>query len=188
MWGQALRARLTRGTARIIPTRVGTRIDKVSKHIHHGDHPHACGDKLASAFNMDKVEGSSPRVWGQAVSIFVGGLLERIIPTRVGTSLPVKSIAVCSKDHPHACGDKLIKFQQKYTMTGSSPRVWGQVRSEYFRSMTSRIIPTRVGTRAKVRDKNEGNRDHPHACGDKFCSVIASAAILGSSPRVWGQD
>ena len=32
------------------------------------------------------------------------------------------------------------------------------------------------------------NRDHPHACGDKQYPHIQLRAIVGSSPRVWGQD
>ena len=31
------------------------------------------------------------------------------------------------------------------------------------------------------------NRDHPHACGDKQYPHIQLRAIVGSSPRVWGQ-
>mgnify|MGYP001786062299 CR=1 FL=1 len=30
-------------------------------------------------------------------------------------------------------------------------------------------------------------RDHPHAYGDKFISIGVFCALIGSSPRVWGQ-
>ena len=55
-------------------------------------------------------------------------------------------------------------------MTGSSPRVWGQVSSrtsEDFRGLQ--------------------RRDHPHACGDKVFCVKCFRVKVGSSPRVWGQ-
>ena len=29
--------------------------------------------------------------------------------------------------------------------------------------------------------------DHPHACGDKVRTQRAQSAVVGSSPRVWGQ-
>ena len=31
------------------------------------------------------------------------------------------------------------------------------------------------------------NKDHPHACGDKFGTIINTESQAGSSPRVWGQ-
>ena len=30
--------------------------------------------------------------------------------------------------------------------------------------------------------------DHPHACGDKVFALILRVSIIGSSPRVWGQE
>ena len=66
--------------------------------------------------------------------------------------------------------------------------MWGQVRSEYFRSMTSRIIPTRVGTSTITQTVYIRCGDHPHACGDKKKVKASSCHGKGSSPRVWGQE
>ena len=49
-------------------------------------HPHVCGDKVMYYNLMAKGQGSSPRVWGQVSIERQNGALERIIPTRVGTS------------------------------------------------------------------------------------------------------
>ena len=50
------------------------------------------------------------------------------------------------------------------------------------------IIPTRVGT-SKHKIMNMKNAlDHPHACGDKYDLTSAYPSIMGSSPRVWGQE
>ena len=126
VWGQALVARVATVYCGIIPTRVGTRQHKVRYCNNNGDHPHACGDKLASAFNMDKVEGSSPRVWGQVFSGIRKNRFMRIIPTRVGTSLSFSPITSVAGDHPHACGDKKFTVSAVNVQQGSSPRVWGQ--------------------------------------------------------------
>ena len=70
------------------------------------DHPHACGDKYLALLVTLLFCGSSPRVWGQG---FFDGDKEkknRIIPTRVGTSLRTWHGIVIGWDHPHACGDK----------------------------------------------------------------------------------
>ena len=72
----------------------------------HGDHPHACGDKLVCAGKFFKFIGSSPRVWGQEFKLGFSVSPAGIIPTRVGTSAEIVSSAMRSWDHPHACGDK----------------------------------------------------------------------------------
>ncbi len=50
---------------RIIPTRVGTRLQVTQNHQQRKDHPHACGDKSELAVTVKPPPGSSPRVWGQ---------------------------------------------------------------------------------------------------------------------------
>ena len=70
----------------IIPTRVGTRVFTNANLLASEDHPHACGDKLSAQRPSLRSQGSSPRVWGQAILFRL--ILHRagIIPTRVGTS------------------------------------------------------------------------------------------------------
>ena len=50
---------------------------------------------------------------------------------------------------------------------GSSPRVWGQVRSIVGTRLFYGIIPTRVGTSIPKHTRTQYQKDHPHACGDK---------------------
>ena len=112
----------------------------------------------------------------------------RIIPTRVGTRQFEKHNRLQQGDHPHACGDKVLKVSVVVIFLGSSPRVWGQVQRPTKRRDNSRIIPTRVGTREFVREMSTRNEDHPHACGDKLYEVSTDWLFGGSSPRVWGQE
>ena len=70
---------------------------------------------------------------------------------------------------------------------GSSPRVWGQVSFVHKAQRLYRIIPTRMGTRPPCIPRRKNTRDHPHAYGDKPVRNSDSFALLGSSPRVWGQ-
>ena len=74
-----------------------------------------------------QVEGSSPRVWGQALFSDLKGQTSGIIPTRVGTRVITSGQEVISQDHPHACGDKYSPVAKLEAGKGSSPRVWGQV-------------------------------------------------------------
>ena len=73
------------------------------------DHPHAYGDKSAIALSVDTLAGSSPRVWGQEHILCKSKKLDRIIPTRMGTSTQQGLIRSLTTDHPHAYGDKLIR-------------------------------------------------------------------------------
>ena len=111
--------------------------------------------------------GSSPRVWGQVTNGGAVGVRNRIIPTRVGTRINHRGVAVDMEDHPHACGDKAAGFKSRRISKGSSPRVWGQ------------------GLRAFLKQLHPV--DHPHACGDKTGLDNPNSVAQGSSPRVWGQ-
>ena len=106
-------------------------------------------------------------MWGQAVAHGQILPLRGIIPTRVGTRSATGTDTRTDKDHPHACGDKL-------TISTVTPATFG-------------IIPTRVGTRLPSLPVKTHDRDHPHACGDKAIAGRAVCAVIGSSPRVWGQ-
>ena len=70
------------------------------------DHPHACGDKRQVLYPLRRVQGSSPRVWGQVIEDIFIDLAHGIIPTRVGTSERCTLPTTPLEDHPHACGDK----------------------------------------------------------------------------------
>ncbi len=107
VWGQAACDLLHYAYAGIIPTRVGTSAVCRSYFTSREDHPHACGDKFLQLFFQRHSSGSSPRVWGQVFDIFSAAIATGIIPTRVGTRTADYSSDALSRDHPHACGDKL---------------------------------------------------------------------------------
>ena len=136
---------------RIIPTRVGTSEQVVTMDGETQDHPHACGDKTDRPLIRTSREGSSPRVWGQALQLLDRHGEVRIIPTRVGTSVKIGIRQHITKDHPHACGDKTSRALLSSVLDGSSPRVWGQAKDTLTDQVYSGIIPTRVGTRSALR-------------------------------------
>ena len=153
---------------RIIPTRVGTRNNRLCSLTQNEDHPHACGDKFDRNDLLAVVSGSSPRVWGQADLRHYRVHHRGIIPTRVGTSSVFDVLQLLIEDHPHACGDKCSLPPNNRLCSGSSPRVWGQVIINAQRISPPRIIPTRVGTSRSPQCFIFVKRDHPHACGDKI--------------------
>ena len=107
MWGQDINIFKAAYKVRIIPTRVGTRYFCQTLDLSYQDHPHACGDKFQLSAMTAIGKGSSPRVWGQVALINKCEREDRIIPTRVGTSIDDCAFSGCTGDHPHACGDKI---------------------------------------------------------------------------------
>ena len=82
-------------------------VSKVNKNVLK-DHPHAYGDKLSFSPVRYGRGSSSPRIWGQVILLDKIAAYDGIIPTRMGTSRYAKRIEVHSRDHPHACGDKIM--------------------------------------------------------------------------------
>ena len=126
VWGQELPTDEGVGRTGIIPTRVGTSQAMRAATYRARDHPHACGDKKTTHADTRTDDGSSPRVWGQVTLSAPSQPVRGIIPTRVGTSYFSGSHIDIRGDHPHACGDKAVYSPKALSMSGSSPRVWGQ--------------------------------------------------------------
>ena len=88
VWGQVKKSCFCIQFYRIIPTRMGTSLERNTSCRVKGDHPHAYGDKLLGVWLRQQGQGSSPRVWGQVVQVSPDGAKFGIIPTRMGTRLP----------------------------------------------------------------------------------------------------
>ena len=187
MWGQGFSSFSIFSERRIIPTRMGTSSSEMYGYGSLEDHPHAYGDKNQVQRNGLQYIGSSPRVWGQVqVRCTDMGHL-RIIPTRMGTSKNRSNENSQRQDHPHAYGDKCLRLSVNARTAGSSPRVWGQAKTEAMKILKDRIIPTRMGTSSSGSILLRQLEDHPHAYGDKICRLSTANSRKGSSPRVWGQ-
>ena len=167
MWGQEIGGASTAKCDRIIPMRVGTSRQDFQLQFCHRDHPHACGDKPLSTVAYNRRWGSSPCVWGQDFFDVTFNASYRIIPMRVGTRYSNQVFPSLCWDHPHACGDKLLRSHALKHSSGSSPCVWGQVAIEPLSIIRRRIIPMRVGTSKSSTQRFPCLWDHPHACGDK---------------------
>ena len=85
VWGQADKNEALTMQNGIIPTRMGTRVIIMLLILISRDHPHAYGDKNTTNYDNIVADGSSPRVWGQALSQCSKRAGLRIIPTRMGT-------------------------------------------------------------------------------------------------------
>ena len=89
--------------------RMGTRTLYLSADVVIKDHPHAYGDKYNVGGTTPSKKGSSPRVWGQVLKKYSDAIINRIIPTRMGTRGHWSKMPKTVEDHPHAYGDKSVR-------------------------------------------------------------------------------
>jgi len=151
------------------------------------DHPHACGENEGAASGAASDRGPSPRMWGE---LDVGGADDfggRTIPTHVGRTFRLWSVARNRADHPHACGENDWQHLFLFSFHGPSPRMWGELRSLLIVVSGMRTIPTHVGRTYRGSGIARGQADHPHACGENRYKVTRGKRSIGPSPRMWGE-
>ena len=89
MWDQPSLENVTSEPVRIIPTYVGsTRTCKVET-VRISNHSHVCGINLVRCENVLCLVESFPRMWDQLSSFLYTSVLQRIIPTYVGSTLQI---------------------------------------------------------------------------------------------------
>ena len=104
-----------------------------------------CGEQLTQASGGFTISGSSPRVWGTGIPIFLYRKDRRFIPTCVGNSRFITAIKLLLAVHPHVCGEQNDNLQLIVQSAGSSPRVWGTDEDPRQVAGIARFIPTCVG-------------------------------------------
>ncbi len=186
VWGLPTGRTWPQVRGRSIPTRVGTTRPGRPMFCSCTVHPHACGDYSSAPITAEAPAGPSPRVWGLPARARPSRRHGRSIPTRVGTTRPMRVYGATCAVHPHACGDYHGPVRPRDALSGPSPRVWGLPGGLLPPGPLRRSIPTRVGTTASRPPRRGGGAVHPHACGDYLPLRKARQKTFGPSPRVWG--
>ena len=131
--------------------------------------------------------GSPPRVRGKAPKTARCASASRITPARAGKSARRWAGARRARDHPRACGEKLMDWQRQAVTEGSPPRVRGKARAPNSKRPALRITPARAGKSMRSPWTTWCERDHPRACGGKPDMKGMSSIASGSPPRVRGK-
>ena len=127
-WGQWLFRRITSLTHRFTPTGVGTMAVSAYNVAYSSVHPHGRGDNVQETIQPLLRYGSPPRAWGQFVRQQFRFGICRFTPTGVGTMMSMTPSPRIRSVHPHGRGDNSGDDWVGYTLTGSPPRAWGQLR------------------------------------------------------------
>ena len=149
-------------------------------------YPHVCGATQSLFYSVFLFLGLSPRVWGNPSCHACAFVISGSIPTCVGQPLAVLAGPAARTVYPHVCGATLFLLPQRSTMSGLSPRVWGNQAVGLVYTRMGRSIPTCVGQPARDRTMPCSNKVYPHVCGATHPHPPPSHCQAGLSPRVWG--
>ena len=171
---------------RFIPTRVGNTPLSTSSDAKRPVHPHASGQHCTPTGPRTIIDGSSPREWGTLADRLAKNRRVRFIPTRVGNTAGVSTVARGITVHPHASGEHDVTATLAAGHGGSSPREWGTLCGTGAQGVRSRFIPTRVGNTRRADLWFKRHPVHPHASGEHGVRHLHGGGAAGSSPREWG--
>ena len=110
----------------IIPACAGRRHIREAFRSGAEDHPRVCGEKPRIPARLFCGTGSSPRVRGEDLFGWVDGFSTGIIPACAGRSKISRFLSWLRQDHPRVCGEKYLRFVDRFGNEGSSPRVRGE--------------------------------------------------------------
>ena len=172
----------------LIPARAGKTPHGVGVGVERRAHPRACGENSARRWASRLARGSSPRVRGKlrpALGLQAGA---RLIPACAGKTHSRGGTWRARRAHPRVCGENLETGFLEGSHEGSSPRVRGKLRQDFFEEGRRRLIPACAGKTTSPTPCGSTGRAHPRVCGENGSGTRRCALRPGSSPRVRGKQ
>ena len=166
MWGEPVACVRDGVDCRNIPTHVGRTVCHLFRVHVIPEHPHACGENIATILTHVVLPGTSPRMWGELARNPPRRYNHRNIPTHVGRTSRFPSIRLKGSEHPHACGENSSPTVLCSGSDGTSPRMWGELAFRVDELLYVRNIPTHVGRTLFPITPPPLSSEHPHACGE----------------------
>ena len=111
--------------------------------------------------------GSPPRMRGKVHNAILTFHQGGITPAHAGKSLRLPNNHVRIRDHPRACGEKVVFLIDEIQIEGSPPRMRGKVFRTCQAEMSQRITPAHAGKSGRFERFERDFKDHPRACGEK---------------------
>ena len=112
----------------ITPAYAGKRSGSTHPRRTPGDHPRACGEKVAPSRFFGMRRGSSPRMRGKVVVLIAIRTAQRITPAYAGKSSFSWHPLSPPWDHPRVCGEKGEQTARPHYHMGSPPRMRGKAK------------------------------------------------------------
>ena len=135
-WGIHYKLASLRMGERFIPTCVGNTAGPQEPFASHPVHPHVRGEYPLPWPRLWPLVGSSPRAWGIPPTARGRHYEQRFIPTCVGNTPSLPTVANDSPVHPHVRGEYSVWPAYSTTGNGSSPRAWGILRTNFIEQLS----------------------------------------------------
>ncbi len=149
-------------------------------------HPRVCGEHSLIELRQLRADGSSPRMRGTLLTIFVHLTAHRFIPAYAGNMTCSQSSADKWPVHPRVCGEhNPVRMSIEYK-GGSSPRMRGTSAVTLVRNLFGRFIPAYAGNMTVQGASAPRWAVHPRVCGEHLRPSRRGASFAGSSPRMRG--
>ena len=165
MWDQRLGTSKRRLPLRIIPTYVGSTKRRDLNCALYANHSHVCGINVTAFSPSVAPDESFPRMWDQQLREVVRRLIERIIPTYVGSTPAWPFTLWNDTNHSHVCGINYSTASAADEWLESFPRMWDQLLLGSLIAFSFRIIPTYVGSTPSIKRTKYHPANHSHVCG-----------------------
>ena len=151
MWDQHDYRQRARENCRIIPTYVESTTAFRTLCCTLPNHSHVCGINLFETPSSFLSIESFPRMWDQRSLLDIWVMINRIIPTYVGSTDFSPLISTYLPNHSHVCGINVTVLINPPTWYESFPRMWDQPDHCANATICIRIIPTYVGSTCSVK-------------------------------------
>ncbi len=151
---------------RFIPTRAGKMLNRPSRWLWPGVHPHSRGENQQVVACCGGCLGSSPLARGKFGSRPESISLRRFIPTRAGKISTRAEATTTLTVHPHSRGENAMWKTLGSSSGGSSPLARGKYGNPGTVTAPVRFIPTRAGKIFKSQGYASSDGVHPHSRGE----------------------
>ena len=150
-----------------------------------GDHPRACGEKPGVHYIVSEQGGSPPRMRGKVENVVAASKTNGITPAHAGKRSWRPSCGGLQKDHPRACGEKVLAVFMRRASEGSPPRMRGKGKMATQQNLQQGITPAHAGKSSTLPTLVSNHWDHPRACGEKTKeSFVNSQLSSGCSKNI----
>ena len=152
------------------------------------DHPRACGEKSLKIVDTLCAPGSPPRMRGKDCSTSFRVPSPGITPAHAGKRHPQATTLGSVRDHPRACGEKLLSLDGYVCHGGSPPRMRGKAACALSPHRPSGITPAHAGKSTKCFRRTCTSRGSPPRMRGKANALSMPDIISRITPAHAGKS